>query len=386
MKNRVYWAYNNGNKDPYFHYFIDCPDFDSSKGMASGDEDEVERRKGLSECPACRARILKETESDYSKQSKCEKIQMPQNPMKERMVYWIANGIDEIWHLYPDCETLKGMNGVRNTVVDVAISNGKNHVCALCKERLRKEHNEKIVKVSSLQIFRRERELVYWRADIKSDCYHTERNCPNVLFAKEIGQGTVKEAVVSGHVVKCEECQRIRAEREKKEEERDAARAAADKAQEKLITNKVKDAKITGAFIGAFLTFMVCCLFFSSYTEKKSQERYSEGYDIGYSDGETDGYEAGHYSGYEEGFAEGEEEGYGFGYESGYKDGQAYYGYGENYGTYYYHSDTTSQTVYRTASGSKYHNFGCQYLSQSCSKVSLEYALENGFEPCSKCW
>lgn len=373
---RVYWS-NKGN-GPYFHYYTDCEAFLGSNGVSSGTEKVAIHVKRLTCCPLCRKRLCEE------KAKKSE--QKKETPENAEGVYWIANGIDEIWHLYPDCEKLKGMNGVRNTVVDVAISNGKNHVCALCKERLRKEHNEKIMKVSSLQIFRRERELVYWRADIKSDCYHTERNCPNVLFAKEIGQGTVKEAVVSGHVVKCEECQRIRAEREKKEEERDAARAAEDKAQEKLTTNKVKDAKITGAFIGAILTFMACCLFFSSYTEKKSQERYSEGYDIGYSDGETYGYDAGHYSGYEQGFSEGKEEGYGFGYEAGYKDGQAYYSYGENYGTYYYHSDTTSQTVYITETGSKYHNWGCQYLSQSCREISLDDAIAQGYTACSRCW
>lgn len=329
---RVYWS-NKGN-GPYFHYYTDCEAFLGSNGVSIGTEKVAIHVKRLTRCPLCWKKLCEE-KAKNSEQKK-------ETSENEKGVYWIANGIDEIWHLYPDCKKLKDMNGVRNTMVDVAISNGKNHVCALCKERLRKEHNEKIVKVSSLQIFRRERELVYWRTDIKSDCYHTERNCPNVLFAKAIGQGTVEEAVASEHVVKCEECQRIRAEREKNKKDQDAAREAENKAQEKLTTNKVKDAKIAGAFIGAFLTFVACCLFFSSYTEKESQERYSEGYDIGYSDGETDGYDAGHYSGYEEGFSEGEEEGYSFGYEAGYKDGQAYYSYGENYGTYYYHSDTTS--------------------------------------------
>ena len=61
-----------------------------------------------------------------------------------------------------------------------------------------------------------------------------------------IGQGTIEEAVAGGHVVACQECKRIQADREKEKEERDAAREAADKAQEKLTTNKVKDAKIAG--------------------------------------------------------------------------------------------------------------------------------------------
>ena len=380
-ENSVYWAYNGD--DPCFHYYQDCPSFDSKKGMVSGTEEKAIIKK-MKRCPECWKRLCEEKKKKPEPKTQKPKKQEPSESRKG--VYWVANGIDEIWHLYPDCVKLEDVEGVRNTPVDVAIDNGKNHVCALCKERLKKESKEPIMRVSPLQIQVREKNLVYWMGDKKSDCYHTERTCPNVLFARVIGQGTIEEAVTSGHVVACQECKRIQADREKEKEERDAAQRAADKAQEKLTSNKVKDAKITGAFIGAFLTFMACCLFFSSYTEKKSQERYSEGYDIGYSDGETDGYDAGHYSGYEEGFSEGEEEGYSFGYEAGYKDGQAYYSYGENYGTYYYHSDATSQTVYRTASGSKYHNWGCQYLSQSCYEISLDDAIAQGYTACSRCW
>ena len=42
-------------------------------------------------------------------------------------------------------------------------------------------------------------------------------------------------------------------------------------------------------------------------------------------------------------------------------------------------------TVYVTRTGAKYHRPGCQYLSKSCSPLSLEEAKARGYEPCSVC-
>lgn len=41
--------------------------------------------------------------------------------------------------------------------------------------------------------------------------------------------------------------------------------------------------------------------------------------------------------------------------------------------------------VYITDSGSKYHSYGCQYLSRSQDSITLEEAFELGYSPCSKC-
>ncbi len=45
--------------------------------------------------------------------------------------------------------------------------------------------------------------------------------------------------------------------------------------------------------------------------------------------------------------------------------------------------DTT--TVYVTKTGTKYHQDGCQYLSNSKIAISLEDAISKEYEPCSKC-
>lgn len=49
-------------------------------------------------------------------------------------------------------------------------------------------------------------------------------------------------------------------------------------------------------------------------------------------------------------------------------------------------STTSSQTVYITNSGSKYHRAGCRYLSKSCMAIDLEKAKKQGYTPCSKCF
>jgi hypothetical protein len=45
----------------------------------------------------------------------------------------------------------------------------------------------------------------------------------------------------------------------------------------------------------------------------------------------------------------------------------------------------TSEVVYVTDSGEKYHSDGCQYLSKSKNAISLEDAIAEGYTPCSKC-
>lgn len=49
-------------------------------------------------------------------------------------------------------------------------------------------------------------------------------------------------------------------------------------------------------------------------------------------------------------------------------------------------SDAQSWTVYVTRTGSKYHKYGCQYLSQSCVPISYADATAKGYTACSRCW
>ena len=47
--------------------------------------------------------------------------------------------------------------------------------------------------------------------------------------------------------------------------------------------------------------------------------------------------------------------------------------------------DVTAQTVFVTKTGSKYHNDGCRYLSQSKISIDLSAAIAKGYGPCSVC-
>ena len=48
-------------------------------------------------------------------------------------------------------------------------------------------------------------------------------------------------------------------------------------------------------------------------------------------------------------------------------------------------AEYSSETVYVTDTGSKYHRDGCQYLHSSKNPISLEEAEKN-YSPCSKCF
>lgn len=48
--------------------------------------------------------------------------------------------------------------------------------------------------------------------------------------------------------------------------------------------------------------------------------------------------------------------------------------------------EKTSQTVYITKTGKKYHRDGCQYLRKSQIAISLDDAKAEGYTACSKCW
>ena len=41
--------------------------------------------------------------------------------------------------------------------------------------------------------------------------------------------------------------------------------------------------------------------------------------------------------------------------------------------------------VYVTKTGEKYHEDGCRYLKKSKIEISLEDAVDEGYEPCSVC-
>lgn len=46
---------------------------------------------------------------------------------------------------------------------------------------------------------------------------------------------------------------------------------------------------------------------------------------------------------------------------------------------------TQTNIVYVTRTGTKYHHYGCRYLSESCIEKPLADAVAQGYSPCSKC-
>lgn len=72
-------------------------------------------------------------------------------------------------------------------------------------------------------------------------------------------------------------------------------------------------------------------------------------------------------------------EGYEYGYEAGYDDCTSEY-------EEEYSNEDNSEIVYITDTGSKYHRYGCRYLSDSCIEISLSDAISNGYTACSACY
>lgn len=115
---------------------------------------------------------------------------------------------------------------------------------------------------------------------------------------------------------------------------------------------------------------------------------HDRGYNQGYKQGETDTYNTA--------YAEGKDAGYTTGYDDGYDNG---YSDGEKYGraaeisknlrnrikTNSSPQVTYDYTVYITATGSKYHRWGCQYLKESCYYLLRSDAISRGYTPCSVC-
>lgn len=112
------------------------------------------------------------------------------------------------------------------------------------------------------------------------------------------------------------------------------------------------------------------------YTEADMVYRFDSGYRKGMTDGKTNGYSIGFNDGYAKGKAEAK------------ATGQSSDSTSKNYTPKQpsYSSQTNSQTVYVTNTGSKYHRYGCQYLRQSCISISLSDAKAQGYTACSRCW
>lgn len=174
--------------------------------------------------------------------------------------------------------------------------------------------------------------------------------------------------------------------------------------------------------LAILLSLSLCGCYTDVQIDKIKQEMYdngvSDGFDEGkevgrqegYDEGHDIGYDSGYATGYHNGYMDGDEDGYTAGYKVGYDDarqakstsstsssydseynfdvfGHDPYEDESSNSQYIYEENTNySYTVYITETGSKYHSWGCQYLSKSCYAISMDEALSMGYSPCSRCW
>ena len=210
---------------------------------------------------------------------------------------------------------------------------------------------------------------VYWREDKQDDYIHVCFECPEISAAKKIGKGTIGAANASGHVRACPKCNEakraIYQEQENLRQIREQEKKAEIEKAREQENKKIAPCAVAAAFFTLLVCFFVGSYFYDGVAETNFSQGYSEGQD-NKEDAVNDAYNSGYNEGYDDGYSSAMDD--------------------LSYSTDETYSQDYSQVVYITRTGSKYHNFGCQYLSESCIKVSIEYALENGFEPCSKCW
>lgn len=121
--------------------------------------------------------------------------------------------------------------------------------------------------------------------------------------------------------------------------------------------------------------------------EALKQEAYEEGslagYETGFTDGRAKGYESGfsdgRAKGYETGFTDGREKGY----KTGFDEGKASRNVSTSASSYA--TTNSQQTVYTTATGSKYHRGTCQHLRYSAYATTVEQAQAQGYGACKNC-
>lgn len=143
-------------------------------------------------------------------------------------------------------------------------------------------------------------------------------------------------------------------------------------------------------WLSAILAVIItCCIFLIGVipSNKRAADSYAlQQYDAGYSSGKSDGYTSGKSDGYDKGYAAGTDDGYKDGWQKGYESGTRRSNSVANMPKYTPPdtSTTTSDVVYVTRSGSKYHKAGCSYLKSSY-EMSRSEAIAAGYEPCSRC-
>lgn len=126
--------------------------------------------------------------------------------------------------------------------------------------------------------------------------------------------------------------------------------------------------------------------------QSQADGSYDSGYHAGYEQGYIDGHVEGNKAGYNDGYNFGYNDGHTDGYEQGITaiGGKGFTGDDWSpdivFGEYPAGEYDATETVYITDTGSKYHQYGCQYLTGSCHAMALDEAVDAGYTPCSRCW
>lgn len=225
------------------------------------------------------------------------------------------------------------------------------------------------------------RKEAYWREDKQDDYIHFCFECPELISAKKIGKGTIEEANASGHVRACPQCNVARLKMAKEAEDIQKQRAEKQKQECEKIRTEEKHKHVSCVVASVILTVAFCLIAFSYYLDDVANENYKQGYEAG-EDGKELAAEDSYVSGYDEGYRIGYEDGY----DNGLTEGKGYTSEVSNPAKYSNtYDDKESETVYITDTGSRYHMFGCQYLSESCYSIALNDAIERGYIACSRC-
>lgn len=260
--------------------------------------------------------------------------------------------------------------------------------------------------------------IVFWRDDTNDHYIHESPACPELRHAPRVKSGTLDVARKLGRHERCPYCKNGVVEY-------NADKALVPKGEPR--TMRV-DHAILMALAAVCFVWVVCYDFFDNQAKINTQSIYNQGYAAaqadaqdaadeqyraGYSTGKKDGYDRGKQDGYNNGYTTGYSAGkstansdvdYNRGYDTGYKvgvaegkksvDTSAAYnnGYNQGYsdgaasaGQSYQSEQTSSYTVYITATGSKYHSYGCSYLRNSCYSIDINDAIAQGYTPCSRC-
>lgn len=125
----------------------------------------------------------------------------------------------------------------------------------------------------------------------------------------------------------------------------------------------------------------ICVLFFALILPASINTAKDNAYQLGQADGIVVGYEQGHSAGYKEGSSS-------VSRNSGSSSGSSSGGsINKNYSTVNLNRlpNDQSDSVYITATGSKYHRSNCSYLANSRRETTLNSAKSAGYEPCSRC-